>query len=94
MWENSIDEIFEGNPIDKWKDIIFNASRGLAEAEIERLLETLAIYELLLEEQDLSVNMRDFFYKSTHDSNLKKQIKERKISIAMESMSKILSENE
>ncbi|RDU67484.1 DUF2018 domain-containing protein [Helicobacter didelphidarum] len=96
MWENPLDsmEIFEGNPINKWKEVVFNASRTLAENEIERLLETLALYELALEEQDSQINLRDFFYKAHHDEHLKQQFHERKNSLAMESMSKILSENE
>ncbi|WP_304150413.1 DUF2018 family protein, partial [Helicobacter bilis] len=44
MWENPLDnmEVFEGSPVDKWKEVIFNASRTLASKEIERLLEELA----------------------------------------------------
>ncbi|MWV62541.1 DUF2018 family protein [Helicobacter saguini] len=96
MWENPLDsmEIFAGSPVSKWKEIIFNSSRGLSESELERLLETLAMYEILLEEDDIQVNLRDFFQKSLSDDNLKSKINERKNSLAIESMSKILSENE
>ncbi len=96
MWENPVDsmEIFEGSPITKWKEIIFNASRTLASNEIERLLEELALYEMAFEEQDMQINLRDFFYNVHHDGELKKRFNEKKNSLAIESMSKILSENE
>lgn len=96
MWENPLDsmEMFAGSPVNKWKEIIFNSSRGLAENELERLLESLAMYEILLEEEDSSLNLRDFFQKSLSDETLKSKINERKNSLAIESMSKILSENE
>lgn len=96
MWENPLDslDIFAGSPITKWKEVVFNASRGLAESEIERLLETLAMYEILLEESGGDSNLRDFFQKSMSDDALKSRINERKNSLAIESMSKILSENE
>lgn len=96
MWENPLDslDMFASSPVTKWKEVIFNASRGLAESEIERLLESLAMYEILLEESGGDINLRDFFQKSMIDENLKQKINERKNSLAIESMSKILSENE
>lgn len=96
MWENPVDtmEIFEGNPISKWKEVIFNASRTLASNELERLLEELALYELALEEQETQVNLRELYYKVHHDEALKVKFQQTKNSLAMESMSKILSENE
>ncbi len=96
MWENSTSdmEIFEGTPISKWKDIIFNASKTLASNELERLLEELAMYEMAFEEQEIQMNLRDFFYNVHHDTELKKRFIDKKNSLAIESMSKILSENE
>ncbi|RDU71661.1 DUF2018 domain-containing protein [Helicobacter aurati] len=94
MWENSNSEIFEGEPISKWKDIIFHASRTLANNELERLLEELALYELAFDEYDVEINMRDFYHKTHYDERFKQALKERKNSLAIESMSKILSENE
>lgn len=96
MWENPLDnmEIFEGSPIDKWKEIIFNANRSLAENELERLLEELALYEMAFEEQGTQINLRDLFYKAHHDETLKQRFNDIKKNLALESMSKILSENE
>lgn len=96
MWENPLDnmEVFEGNPIDKWKEVIFNASRTLAHKEIERLLEELALYEMAFEAEEKPVNLREFFYNIYHDAEFKQQFLEKKNSLAIESMAKILSENE
>ncbi|MDY5184399.1 DUF2018 family protein [Helicobacter trogontum] len=96
MWENPLDnmEVFEGNPIDKWKEVIFNASRTLAHKEIERLLEELALYEMAFEAEEKPVNLREFFYNIHHDAEFKQQFLEKKNSLAIESMAKILSENE
>ena len=96
MWENANNEdgMFEGTPIGKWKEVVFNASRGLAESELERLLEELALYEMAFEDSDIDINLRELFYKAHHDESFKQRLQERKNSIAIESMSKILSENE
>lgn len=96
MWENPLDnmEIFEGSPIDKWKEVIFNASRTLANKEIERLLEELALYEMAFEAEEKPTNLREFFYNIHHDAEFKKRFLEKKNSLAIESMAKILSENE
>ena len=94
MWENSDSEIFEGEPIGKWKDIIFHASRTLASNELERILEELALYELALQEHGIEINRRDLYYRSHHDADFKQRLQEHKNSLAIESMSKILSENE
>ncbi|MFA4846664.1 DUF2018 family protein, partial [Helicobacter pylori] len=45
-------EIFEGNPLDKWNDIIFHASKKLSKKELERLLELLALLETFIEKED------------------------------------------
>lgn len=96
MWENPLDnmEVFEGSPIHKWKEVIFNASRTLASKEIERLLEELALYEMAFEAEEKPANLREFFYNVHHDNDFKQRFTEKKNSLAIESMSKILSENE
>ena len=94
MWENSDNEIFEGRPLDKWKEIIFNASRTLASGELDRLLEKLALYELAFEEHEINVDMRELHHRASHDEGFKQRLQEYKTSLAIESMSKILSENE
>lgn len=96
MWENPIDnmEVFEGSPIEKWKEVIFNASRVLANKEIERLLEELALYEMAFEAEEKPTNLREFFYNVYHNEDFKQKFLEKKNSLAIESMAKILSENE
>lgn len=96
MWENTLDnmEVFEGDPIHKWKEIVFNASRTLASNELERLLDELALYEMAFEAQEKPANLREFFYNVHHDSALKQRFMDKKNSLAIESMAKILSENE
>lgn len=96
MWENPIDdmEIFEGNPIEKWKEVIFNASRTLTNKELERLLDELALYEMVFEAEEKPKNIREFFYNVHHDVEFKQMFLAKKNSLAIESMAKILSENE
>lgn len=95
MWENFDDlEVLQGDPIQKWKEIIFNASRGLAEAEIERFLELQALYEIALEEHGLEGKMRELYLRLEDDKDFREKLKHQKNNIAIESMAKILSENE
>lgn len=95
MWEEFDDlEVLQGNPLEKWKDIIFNASRTLSSAELERLLELQAIYEMMIEDHSLDGKLREFYVKLESDEELKEKLKHYKNNIAIESMAKILSENE
>ncbi|WP_300223323.1 DUF2018 family protein [uncultured Helicobacter sp.] len=72
------EELFEGSPIQKWKEIIFHANPSVVEAELERLLEDLAICELEKEGGELSFE----------------NIQKKKNDLAITSMSEILSKNE
>ena len=49
------DDIFMGSPKSKFLDIIFNAHRGLADAELERIMERMAVLELMMEMEDADV---------------------------------------
>ena len=44
-----MEHILEGLPQDKWVEIIFHASRGLASKELLKMLERQAAMEVLLE---------------------------------------------
>jgi hypothetical protein len=44
------DDIFMGSPKSKFIDIIYNANRNLAEAELEQIMRRLAATEILLGE--------------------------------------------
>lgn len=85
-----MDVFFEGTPTEKWKEIIFNASPTLVGLELERLLQKLAVYEMLLESQDIDFDeiMDEFVLENSM------QVQERKSSIAIESMGKILGNYE
>lgn len=72
------DELFEGDPIQKWKEIIFHANPSVVANELERLLEELAKAEITKEGEEISLE------------NLK-QIKQ---DLAIQSMGNILSQNE
>lgn len=45
------DDIFQGSPKSKFLDIVFNANRDLVHNELARLMERMAVMELLLQEQ-------------------------------------------
>ncbi|PAF53339.1 hypothetical protein BKH42_06365 [Helicobacter sp. 13S00482-2] len=95
MWEEFDNlEVLQGNPLEKWKDIIFNASKTLSSLELDRLLELQAIYEIILEDHSLDGKLREFYVKLDDDLQLQERLKHQKINIAIESMAKILSENE
>lgn len=72
------EEIFEGDVIEKWKEIIFHANPSVVSKELERLLEELAKAELREEGKELTLE----------NITLQKQ------NIALTSMSEILSKNE
>jgi tellurite resistance protein len=46
------DDIFMGSPKSKFLDVVFNANRGVAEYELERIMERMAILELMLNHPD------------------------------------------
>lgn len=45
------DDIFQGSPKSKFLDIVFNANRDLVHNELTRMMERMAVMELLLQEQ-------------------------------------------
>lgn len=55
-------EIFEGNFLDKWNDIIFYVSRKFFKKELERFLEFLVFLEIFIEKEDLEEKF-EFFVK-------------------------------
>lgn len=85
-----MDAFFDGTPVDKWKEIILNASPTLVGLELERLLERMAIAEMVLENQGIELDelSRDFL------NEKKAQVEERTMSLAIESMGKILGNYE
>ncbi|MGL2443388.1 DUF2018 family protein [Helicobacter pylori] len=87
-------EIFEGNPLDKWNDIILHASRKLSKKELERLLELLALLETFIEKEGLEEEFESFAKALRMDEELQQKIESRKTDIVIQSMANILSGNE
>ncbi|WP_336524673.1 DUF2018 family protein, partial [Helicobacter japonicus] len=40
-----MDAFFDGTPVEKWKEVVLNASPTLVGLELESLLERIAVYE-------------------------------------------------
>ena len=78
--------LFEGKPVDKWKDILFNADVDLVKEELERLLDILALQEEVIEKYSLGEAME----KIALDTEAYDKIQRHKDNFAIESMSKIL----
>lgn len=88
-----MDHIFEGLPQEKWLDIIFNASRTLANKELLRILEKQAAMEVLLEKRlgEMWEEELNYLQKSEESGD---EIEHITRNIALESMGNILSQNE
>ncbi len=50
------DDIFMGSPKSKFLEIVYNANRNIAEAELLQLVERIAALELLLEERGMDAD--------------------------------------
>ncbi len=92
MWEDL--EVLEGSPVKKWHDIIFHANENLAQKELERLLELLAVYELLIQQEDLEEKADKMLQSLRFDTQMQEKVKRQKENLAIGSMAKVLSENE
>lgn len=88
-----MDHIFEGLPQDKWLDIIFNASRTLSSQELNRLLERLAALEILLEKR-LGESWEEELKYILDSEESSEEIHRHTQNLAIDSMGKILSQNE
>ncbi|WP_345993845.1 DUF2018 family protein [Sulfurimonas sp. HSL-1716] len=85
------DDIFMGSPKSKFMDIIFNANRGLVDAELERIIERMAVLELMLNADDAEALERDiaqFAFENLDDVQTKVK------SLYIESMGNVLTQNE
>ncbi|WP_104749523.1 DUF2018 family protein [Helicobacter cynogastricus] len=83
-------EVFDGDPIEKWGDVLLHASQKLVRAELERLLELQAISALLLEEADLEEKLEEMSKLCKLDSGLQERVQTKKIDLVMTSMANIL----
>ncbi len=88
-----MEHILEGLPQDKWVEIIFHASRGLASKELLKMLERQAAMEVLLEKRLGEMWEEELFYlQSSEESS--DEIHHKAQDLAIISMQEILSKNE
>ncbi|WP_034353056.1 DUF2018 family protein [Helicobacter jaachi] len=87
-----MDAFFEGTPLQKWQEIICNASPTLVGLELEHLLERIAIYEAILEKQ--GIDIESAFSEYRFDEGFAEALSEAKNNLALDSMAKILSNYE
>lgn len=86
-------EMFGKSPLQKWHEIIRNASPTLVEMELERLLGMLSLYELFLESKGIDSAEVQRFSLSL-DEEQKQSVRELIDSLAIESMGNILGNHE
>ena len=84
------DDIFMGSPRSKFLDIVFNANRGLVESELERLIERLAILELMQQEDPELIDKKLLEYRFKNQDDVDTKMK----SLFIESMGNVLTQNE
>jgi hypothetical protein len=85
------DDIFMGSPKSKFLDIIFNAHRGLADAELERIMERMAVLELMMEMEDadaLEKKIAQYAFENLDEVQTKVK------SLYIESMGNIVTQSE
>ncbi len=85
------DDIFMGSPRSKFHDVVFNASRGVVEGELERLIERQAVLEMMLGEEHVeALDKKIVMFKFENSAELESMIK----SLYVESMGNILTQAE
>ncbi|WP_345980803.1 DUF2018 family protein [Sulfurimonas sp. HSL3-2] len=85
------DDIFMGSPKSKFLDIIFNAHRGLADAELERIMERMAVLELMMDMEDadaLEKKIAQYAFENLDEVQTKVK------SLYIESMGNIVTQSE
>lgn len=85
------DDIFMGSPKSKFLDVIFNANRGVAEFELERLMERMAVLELMLNHEDAELLEKEI---AQYSWEKKKEVENKAKSLYIESMGNILTQCE
>jgi hypothetical protein len=89
------DELFEGNPRDKFFDIVYNANRNLVADELDSLIERVALYELYMAKSGIDITTDEFTkelreIKYAEDS----QLEDLKRDLYIHSTGEIVSKNE
>ena len=83
-----MDAFFDGTPVEKWKEVVLNASPTLVGLELESLLERIAVYEAL------GIDIESTFMQYRFDENNRDSLRAIKDNLAIDSMAKILSNHE
>lgn len=86
-------EMFGKSPLQKWHEIIHNASPTLVEMELERLLGVIGLYEMFLESKNID-NAEVQRFSLSLDEEQKQSVRELIDSLAIESMGNILGNHE
>jgi hypothetical protein len=85
------DDIFMGSPKSKFLDIVFNANRGVVEHELERIMERMAILELMLNVEDVEgLEKKVFQYGFEHRDTVDTKVK----SLYLECMGNVVTQCE
>lgn len=88
-------DLLAGDPIEKWAEIMRHANEGSTKKELLRLLRLLAAYEIIVEEAQIpDIDAKLKRYTKTIDEEAIAKIKNHKNNIAIESMAKVLREND
>ncbi|MDD2358592.1 MAG: DUF2018 family protein [Thiovulaceae bacterium] len=85
------DDIFMGSPKSKFLDVVFNANRGVAELELERIMERMAILEIMLGVEDVEAFEKTI---SQYAWENKDAIETKVKSLYIESMGNVLTQCE
>ncbi|MDU7693046.1 MAG: DUF2018 family protein [Helicobacter sp.] len=88
MW----DEILDGDPLEKWAQILVHANPTSVRRELERILGLIAIYEIICEENDIDPEKRIKQLSRVIDEDMIEKLTNKKQSLAIESMAKVLGQ--
>ncbi|BCD68228.1 DUF2018 family protein [Nitratiruptor sp. YY09-18] len=87
------DDVLGGTPKSRFIDIVFHANRNVVEGELENIIEWMAAMELIIEEKcglDVEREVKQIIY----DESKKAALEQKKNSLYIEYMGKILSQSE
>ncbi len=86
------DDIFTGSPRSKFLDVMFNANRDVAESELCKMVESLAVMEMILHEHyaddELEKKIRNYGFEKMDEIDMKSK------SLYIELMGLVLSQSE
>ncbi|CRF41831.1 DUF2018 family protein [Helicobacter ailurogastricus] len=87
-------EVLEGDPLEKWGEILLHASPKRSFEELERFLEWQALSMLFFEEAGLEDKFEALLEQLRFDPALQEKVHAKKVDLAIQSMAHILSGHE